>query len=331
VMRLSTMWSIDRTIDASGSSAVAAHILANWLHDPGSLHFFRSSANFVYVFSYDGRQHFLRFTEKSERSRDAVETEVALLRWLAGAGIAVAVPVPSKRSNDVETMTTAWGTFHAVVFPAVAGTQFALDELDLPQFQAWGAVLGRLHTTLTTCPVEISSALPTWREWLEQQRRYLDDDAPVIRDEGERISETLETLPVNGATFGLIHYDVELDNLVWDDHTIHVLDFDDCQRCWYVADIAFALRDFFDDGASVNDPAVQAFVSGYVAHHPLDEDPFTHLPLFMRLANFLTYVQSVRALDLVEDPTQPEWLNELIRKLRRRRDTYEQSLAARGP
>ena len=153
----------------------------------------------------------------------------------------------------------------------------------------------------------------------------------MIREERERIIETLAMLPVNGATFGLIHYDVELDNLVWDDHTIHVLDFDDCQRCWYVADIAFALRDLFDDEASMNSPAVQTFVSGYVAHYPLDEDPFTHLPLFVRLANLLTYVQIVRAVDMVEDPSQPEWLNELIRKLRRRMDTYEQSLAAGGP
>ncbi len=182
MMRLSTMWSVDRTIDASESSPVAAHILANWPHDPGSLRFFRSSANFLYIFSHEGRRHFLRFTHGSERSRNVVETEVALLHWLAGAGIAVALPVPSRRSNDVETITTAWGTFHAVVFPAVEGTQFDLDELHPPQFRAWGAVLGRLHATLTSCPAEISSARPTWRERLEQPRRCVGDEAPVIRE-----------------------------------------------------------------------------------------------------------------------------------------------------
>ena len=79
MMRLSTMWTVDRTIDASGSSPVATQILAAWRHDPGSLQFFRSSANFLYVFSHGGRRYFLRFTDRSERSRNLVEAEVALL------------------------------------------------------------------------------------------------------------------------------------------------------------------------------------------------------------------------------------------------------------
>ncbi len=93
MMRLSTMWSVDRTIDAAGSSPLAAHILAAWPHDPGFLRFVRSSANVLYGFTHDGRRRFLRFTHSSERTRHAVETEVTLLRWLAGAGIAVTLPV----------------------------------------------------------------------------------------------------------------------------------------------------------------------------------------------------------------------------------------------
>ena len=328
MMRLSTMWTVDRTIDASGSSPLATQILAAWRHDPGSLQFFRSSANFLYVFSHNGTRHFLRFAHGSERNRNEVEAEVAILRWLAGAGIAVALPVASQRGNVVETISTEYGTFHAVVFPKVDGIQFDLSELDLPRFRAWGATLGRLHTALSACPANISSARPTWRERLEQRSHNLPADAPGISEERERIVETLDTLEVTRATFGPIHFDVELDNLIWGEHAIHVLDFDECAHCWYVADIAFALRELFETGASVNDPEFQAFVDGYAAHHPIDEELFAQLPLFVRLANFQTYTEIVRALDLVEDPTQPDWLNGLIRKLDGLRNSYQQSLIA---
>ena len=50
MMRLSTLWKVDATIDALGSSPVAERILGSWPHEAGSVRFFRSSANFLYVF-----------------------------------------------------------------------------------------------------------------------------------------------------------------------------------------------------------------------------------------------------------------------------------------
>ena len=81
MMRLSTMWKVDGTIDADGSSPVARRILERWSHDRGSVRFFRSSANFVYVFRAGDKHHFLRFADGSERSREAVEAQVELLGW----------------------------------------------------------------------------------------------------------------------------------------------------------------------------------------------------------------------------------------------------------
>ena len=54
MMRLSTMWAVDRTIDADGRSPIADEILAAWGHDPGTARFFRSSANFIYTFDRAG-------------------------------------------------------------------------------------------------------------------------------------------------------------------------------------------------------------------------------------------------------------------------------------
>lgn len=47
MMRLSTMWNVDRTVRADGSSPVAERVLERWPHDPGSVRFFRSTTKFA--------------------------------------------------------------------------------------------------------------------------------------------------------------------------------------------------------------------------------------------------------------------------------------------
>ena len=50
MMKLSTMRTVDSTVDTHGGSPIAEQILTSWDHEQGSVRFFRSSANFVYRF-----------------------------------------------------------------------------------------------------------------------------------------------------------------------------------------------------------------------------------------------------------------------------------------
>ena len=327
MMRLSVIWNVDRTIDASGSSPLAEQILDRWPHDPGSARFFRSSANFLYVLRYDGKRRFLRFADRAERPRTAIDAEIALLEWLAREGLAVVRPVRSHNERSVETVATDWGTFHAVVFEALEGTQLELDELDAAGFRVWGAALGQLHATIRNYPGSVSSARSTMQDHLAQARYLLREDAPAVREELHRLESSLDMLPVNRVTYGLIHFDFELDNLIWQDRTAQMLDFDDCSRSWYVADIAFALRDHFDAGADLQDPSVRAFLAGYAAHAPLADEQIAQIPLFLRLGRLIQFARITRALDVTKDPAQPDWLHRLIDKLEDRRDGYSMMLA----
>lgn len=323
MVRLSTMWKVDSTIDADGSSPVAERILERWAHDRGSVRFFRSSTNFLYVFRAQGERRFLRFVDTSERSREAIETEVELLDWLAGEGIDVAVPSPSRRGNLVETVEADSGAFHAVVFPALEGEQFEIVDLDDSGFRRWGAALGELHSAMRHYSGSGSSARPSWRDHLEFAGEFVPEDAPALRGELERITSSLAALPTSSDTYGLIHSDFELDNLIWRDGSIGILDFDDSSRLWYAADIVFALRDLSGGGAGQGDERSQPFVDGYSEHYPIDEGWLSHEPLFTRLDNLLRYARLVRAMDLAVGPEHPEWLRTLSRKLHDRRAEYK--------
>lgn len=325
-MRLSTMWKVDSTIRADGGSPVAERILERWTYDSGSVRFFRSSTNFLYVFQREGKRHFLRFADSSERRREAIEAEIELLGWLAGAKVDVALPVPSRLGNRVETVGTDWGEFHAVVFAAMVGQQLEISDLDDSGFRRWGAALGELHAAMKRYPGVSMVARGSWRDHLEFARQYLSQDAQALRAEQEAIMSSLASLPVNPETYGLTHFDFELDNLIWRDESIGVLDFDDCSNLWYAADIAFALGDLFEEDVDLRDERFQAFVQGYSEHHHVDEDLSSRVPLFLRLDNLVRYARMARATDLAVGPEHPDWLRALSQKLHGRMAEYRMSV-----
>src|SRR4051794_20773884 len=277
MMRLSTFWAVHGTLSAAEEPGpLARQIAARWDHDPGTLRLFRSSANSVYCFDTEGQGRFLRFAAGSERPRRLIEAEVELLQWLLARGLDVAAPVPSAAGHLVETVEADAGSFHAAVFEALAGRQLQIADLDRDHFRAWGAALGRLHATTSECPAAVLERRPSWRDDLAQVRSCIPPRETAIWRECDDLVRAMEGLPSGPEYCGLIHGDFELDNLRWADNgseagqsvgvdpgrgasgasgasgTPAMLDFDDSATHWYAADIAFALRDVFDAGVSLD-------------------------------------------------------------------------------
>jgi Ser/Thr protein kinase RdoA (MazF antagonist) len=320
------MWNVDATIDDEGSGPVAERILDRWAHAPGSLRFFRSSANFIYRFQEQTEPRFLRFVADGDRRRDAIAAEMAIVHSLASAGLDVPAPIPSRQGLDIETVETEWGVFYAVVFTALTGAQLEVVELDAPGFYQWGAALGRLHATMSALPA--APGRPSWTDYLEFIRAYLPDDFAPARTEYDVLLSALTALPISPETYGLIHGDFELDNLIWREGSVGMLDFDDCAYLWYAADIAFALRDILDAGVDMRDERCGAFIEGYRSRRQLSDASLESIPLFSRLSRLFQYARMSRACDLADRVEHPQWLRDLQAKLRQRMADYRASLVA---
>lgn len=326
MMKLSTMLKVVSTVDNEWQSPIAELLLEQWEHDPGSARFFRSSANFVFIFRKGGESCFLRFAESTERTGAEIEAEMALLSFLDSQGMRVSTPVASKNGRYVETIETDLGTFHVVVFAGLGGREVEIEELSTAQFEGWGATLGKLHASMHRYQDSRLSTRRTWRDHLTLVRNYLPKDELRVQAECDHLTSFLAALPVTATNYGLIHGDFELDNLKWQDEIIAMLDFDDCSHYWYVADIAFALRDLFERGVNLSHPSFRAFIRGYSEHASLDAELLSHLPTWMRLANLLQYAKLMRAMDLANDQDYPEWCTTLLLKLESKRQSYKASL-----
>jgi len=122
MMKPSTLWALDRTIDdATGHNPIADALVASWDHHPGSVRFFRTSANSIYRLSRHGRTAFLRIAPDTERSRHHIARELDLLAWLTAQGIPVAEPIAARNGDLVVTASSPLGSLHAVLFNALDG------------------------------------------------------------------------------------------------------------------------------------------------------------------------------------------------------------------
>ncbi len=134
----------------------------------------------------------------------------------------------------------------------------------------------------------------------------------------DRLKHQLDRLTINERNFGLIHYDFELDNLVWDGEQPGIIDFDDCAWYWFAADIAYALRDLFDDSANKVDlqqESFRHFISGYRRVRSIDEAELQLIPLFLRVHHLFAYARLHRALTPPDPTGELPWMPDLRRKL----------------
>lgn len=315
MMKLSSMLKVVETVDDEWRSPLVERILENWEYDKKSLYYFRSSANFIFVFKKDEERYFLRFVEKQERSIETITAEINILQYIFNHSVEVAVPILSKNKRYIEEVETEVGTFYAVVFKGLDGRQCEIEELCAEQFLLWGRALGKLHQTLKHMPKDLYQNRATWKDHLHFVRKILPESERAAYKELERISTWANELPITSDNFGIVHYDFELDNLFINTDKVGIIDFDDCANYWYAADIAFALRDIFHEKVDINHPSYQVFLQGYTIETSIDEQVLKNLPLFMRMHQLMMFTKILQTVDIPELEEYPKWLKNLRKKL----------------
>jgi Ser/Thr protein kinase RdoA (MazF antagonist) len=312
------------TVSADDVSPIANLIASRWVDPAASVRAWRASGNFVFqVTSSQGIDSFLRFNHASERTVEAIESELAFIERAANGGIRTAQALPSLDGKLVESVLTEMGTFHAVLFRRLEGEEREIDSLGEEGFEAWGQLMARLHTVGAGPRL----ARPTWRDHVESALEWIPADDQFTRAELEAVSRTMGELDPNEGTFGLIHFDLEQDNIMWAE-TPGLIDFDDSAYYPFAADIAFAMPDLWDDrpgNIDLSAPQLVAFIRGYRSIRTLEESELVRLPLYLRLHNLVLIARLTRALsEPIENP--PEWTTKLRAKLEQAIQTRQQDI-----
>lgn len=325
MMAIALMKRFFDTVDPNGQSPIADQIAARWLEGAAKVRCIRASANFAFHVETGDRSYVLRFNHASERAPEYIAAELEYIERLAADGIQVARPILSLSGRAIESVPTAVGVFHGVLFEALSGDSLELNNLSVEGLERWGRALGEVHNTSEGLEI---AGRPDWGDHLAMARRIIPCNEAAAWAEMNEVEARLHKLPVGKANFGLIHYDFELDNMVWHGGRARIYDCDDCARYWFAADVVHALRELFDDRAEridVGDVRFQSFLRGYRSVRRMEDGELRHAPVFARMHNLVAFAHVYRSIADGPLPNEPQWTSDLRAKLIGKLNRYRES------
>lgn len=195
--------------------------------------------------------------------------QVDLLEWFEGQSLGSVEDGLSSAVTDVADTFTKFGTLaarlhnHAVAWPLPAGfTRHAWDVDGLTGEEPfWGRFweLGGLSTSQRT----------------------------LIEAARDRTQRDLIAYGQRPQTYGLIHADFNLDNILIDGAEVRLVDFDDAGFGWHLFDLATV--SFFLRGQAEFDLVRRSVIDGYRRERPLSDEQLEAMPLFNLVRGF-TYL-----------------------------------------
>lgn len=311
MMKLSRMSKIRNLIDEKTWKGPIGELFARlWRHDSGSVYFWRLSSNAIFIANVDGKRHFLRLNLAEERSLPEVEAEIRILLALNGSSVRAAQPVPSLAGRLIETAEWQGDLYHAVLFEGMPGEHPDDENLTEAQCLRWGEELGRLHKELAAMPSATVNGRGDWSLDLANMRKLLFRESAAIRSALDAAASEMEQV-CRIRPAALIHFDFEMDNLLWQDTSVSIIDFDDCRIYPPGADIEYAIRGLRKSDALDASQQIQAFLDGYSAASPFPLPSKQELALFRQWHRLYLLAASHREMDLPADEPRVSWQSSL--------------------
>lgn len=300
---------------------LAKEALENWEHDEDTLDRmlsqFRISSNAIYPFCQNGEVCFLRLSPLEEKMENNVFGEMEFIRYLLERGYPALKPIGTKTGELCLKLDTEWGQFYAAAFRKVDGVPVEDTELSHEIMREYGKTLGRLHSLSS----HYAAKTKKWThsevlDWIMSVlSEYHAPEAAV--SEQIAIKNELGRLPANRNTYGLVHYDFELDNVFYDKEkkACSVIDFDDGMYHWFALDLEQVFESLEDrlSGEALQS-ARNEFIEGYQEERPYTREMEEWLPLMRRFINLYGYARLIRCV-AEKFADEPEWLTELRKKL----------------
>ena len=245
----------------------------------------------------DGVAYALRLHRPWYHTHEELISERAWIRALAGAGIAVQMPMRTRDGQD----------YAAVTIPATGERRFAglarwstgRVLADVLRETTDARIAERHFTELGAVTAALHNQAAAWRPPAAFIRNNLDadgfmGDAPhwgpfwdhkglsgaerrLVLDMRSRLHAALSQLERQPAVYSMIHADMHPGNVLIDGSALTVIDFDDAAWGWHAYDIAVAL--VHQQGPELA-AFEQAYIAGYRSVRPISDQVLALVPMF---------------------------------------------------
>ena len=233
-----------------------------------------------------------------------LEERIRFAHYLGQHEIAVACPTVNHAGNLYETCTSENDTFTAYTMHLCPGAPPSPNEWTSEFYQTWGSVIGKMHRVAQNYPhwrrIPRHDSDPSCSGWEEEVTLFYAwcQDADV-KQQWLNMKTRLYTLPFTRKTFGFIHNDNHVQNILWHNGTLTIMDFDVANCHFFLNDVAVMLQGLlFGAAGGMSRPvanadlikmAVHDFMDGYEIEHHLDNFWLKQLGTFVSYRRLLLF------------------------------------------
>ncbi|OSX98695.1 protein kinase [Bacillus cereus] len=224
--------------------------------------------------------------------------EVTYTNFLYQKGLGVPPIIPSSKGNLVEKIILDKEVF-AVLYKAAPGIHLPRNDWNSNVFKKLGQQIGKLHRI--SKDFEKIQPVNHINDWYENEEynflNYIPKEETTIRAIAFDVLASIKELPKNPSNYGLIHGDLWLENiLVENNSNLTMIDFQDCEKHFYIFDLAVPIYSaieysFVGNGNIVDYESfiTKAIVEGYKEENDLPKEMLYQLPLFTKLKEIFEY------------------------------------------
>jgi Ser/Thr protein kinase RdoA (MazF antagonist) len=226
--------------------------------------------------------------------------EIQWMSFLNKHGVGVPSVILSYEGNMVEKgnfLEEKW----IVLFNSAKGIHLPRSSWNGEIFKELGRQIGRMHRV--TSQYELLNKIEYIEDWYESDEyqflKHIPMGETIIRKFAQKVLEEIQAIPKDNHTYGLLHGDIWLENvLVANDSELTLIDFQNCEKHYYLYDLAVpiysALEYSFSGNGNLQDyrkSITDSLFGGYAEEHSIPIGMMEKLPLFFKLKELFEYSQ----------------------------------------
>jgi len=281
--------------------------------------------NMVFEYTRNSRPHILRIAPQDVNTETLGEM-LRYLEFLSENGLSVPCPVESRSGTYAETIREdrVYAAHSFMKVEGIPAEDLEPQKLSEQLFRDVGALVGKMHSLSKLYVPSHSAAIPQWNETgnVFSPQAKLKTTEPSIKEKYDSLLQSVLVFPKPAGSFGLIHSDTHLANIVVENEHLKVglIDFDDLSYGWYVMDIVVTLFDALVvanrvDDVEFGETVLNSCLLGYLAHNGLDPFWIEQTPVFLKLIETSIYIKH-RTDWTLGDSTS--WLGKFMKNRRQR-------------
>ncbi|MDQ6421648.1 phosphotransferase [Paenibacillus sp. LHD-117] len=284
---------INRRQTLKQAKQAALNALQEYEADWSSIHFIQVSEHVTFRVETDEGVQFLLRIHPASKPREETISELQWLSAMKSKGLILPEAVPNREGAFVTDATTSTGQrFYSTLLRWIEGERLEKGALTEEAIRKMGAMMANLHEASTDFSPSASFARPSWdsqsfkRDWehlkLHHSHFISDEALELYSMAAAKVADRLATFTRHERNYGMIHADLHIGNVVFQDDEPFPIDFGRCGFGYHLYDIAQSIMGLY--------PQQRVhFIKGYERIRQLDNEAIPKLESFFIMAIIEAY------------------------------------------